>query len=127
MLGEGGMTNSVEQLRCEICGKAADLTALGSRLCPSCAARYREFRCSSCGQRVMYLVEFATLVLGVAENSCGTCSLRNRLSELAKNDREAILSAAANGKFFGIKEIQARLGWSLREAVEAIQILQEYI
>ncbi len=47
------MEGSLEQKGCEICGQPAEQTPLGTLLCAVCRGRYREFRCSVCGQRML--------------------------------------------------------------------------
>lgn len=111
-------------MRCEICGNPSQPTALGSLLCPTCSAKYRDFRCRTCEERVVYRVEFATRLRGLSDDICSSCHMRNRLSSLPENTREAIRSAAVSGVLAGVKEIRVRLGWSIHEAVDAVHILR---
>ncbi len=106
----------VTEPRCEMCGKSAHPTDLGSLLCPGCRARYREFHCRGCGQRVMCLAEVAGDDLDVAAGVCADCHMRARAAALPAADREAIRAAAVRGSLAGLREAQTRLGWSLSEA-----------
>lgn len=109
--------------RCEMCGKAAERTALGSLLCPGCRIRYQEFICQRCGQRVMYLDETATEHPEFAAGICATCRIRERADVLGSADRKAILAAARQGVVRGVKEARDRLGWSISEATSLIHVL----
>ncbi len=55
---------------------------------------------------------------------CSFCAMRERLAGLPQADREAIHLAANRGTLAGIKEIRRRLGWSIREAVDAVELLR---
>ena len=114
----------VARARCKMCGWPAELTSLGTRLCPPCREKFREFHCRGCGEWVIHHVASIEPESGLAEALCSTCAFRNCLSELSKVDQEAILSAADRGLIEGIKEVRARLGWSLSDASMAIQRLR---
>jgi hypothetical protein len=109
------------QQRCEICGQPAAPSPLGTLLCTTCRARYREFRCSVCRVRVLTDISRG---LGMDDGICSTCQLRARLARISEGDREAIRMAASRGTLVGIKELRTRLGWSIREAVDAVELLR---
>jgi hypothetical protein len=110
---------------CEMCGKPAVPTPLGTMLCPGCARRYREFLCRRCGQRVIghseYLDQFPWLASGI----CSTCQIQERLAGIPEADRAAIRDAAGRGTLAAVKEARKRLGWSITDAVSVVELLRD--
>lgn len=111
---------------CEMCGKLAVPTALGTVLCAVCSRRYGEFLCRGCGQRVLYLHESLKWAPWLASEVCSTCRIRERLAGIPEADREAIRAATGRGTIAGIKEARERLGWSIHEAVLAVELLRNW-
>jgi hypothetical protein len=107
-----------------MCGKPAKPTSLGSFLCPDCAGRYREFHCTECGQRVIYLAELTPDHPDLAADVCSLCHMRARAAALSAADRKAIHAAAKRGTLAGIRETRERLGWSHNEAVTLLLVLR---
>ncbi len=110
------------ELLCEKCGKRAASTASGSSsLCDGC--RGWVYRCTQC--------EGMTLVFGERADSnrdesswlCSRCVTRNRLADVAEEDKEAIRTTARSAYLAGVKEARVRLGWSLLESVDAVHVL----
>ncbi len=56
---------------------------------------------------------------------CSFCHMRERLTGIPDADREAIRLAASRGTLVGIKEVRRRLGWSIREAIDAVELLRD--
>lgn len=108
--------------RCEICGESTDLTRLGSRLCPSCQVRYRQFDCRRCGQRCLYLAELAAGRPELVAEVCSLCHLAERTASLTQIDRNAIL--AASGTLAAINEVMKRLGLSVGDASYVVRVLR---
>lgn len=112
--------------RCEMCGKPAEPTPIGALLCPSCQSEYRVFQCIRCGQRVMLHCGSAPpdhpeLISRV----CSTCRMRERADGLPAADVEAIVASTSGGTLAAVMVARERLGWSLREAVELVQVLRD--
>jgi hypothetical protein len=114
----------VAEPSCEMCGKPAVPTPLGTMLCSGCARRYGESLCRCCGQRVLHLRESPEQPSRLASHTCETCQIRVRVAGIPEPDREAIRAAAGRGTLIGVKEVRERLGWSIREAVSAVELLR---
>jgi hypothetical protein len=113
-------------LPCEICGRPAKPTPLGSWICPDCRSRYRQFRCIQCAERVARLgdpvVDWPEFAVGI----CSVCQVRERVAVLSAEDWEAIRVAASRGTVSAIKEMRERLGWSILEAVTSVELMRNH-
>jgi hypothetical protein len=111
------------ELRCEMCGKPGQDIGLGARLCLACQDCYAVERCPGCGERVMYHRELrGTIGPG---GVCFECHMRDRLSRGSEDDLEVIRAEAQlRGPVAGVREMRRLLGWSIPEAVSAIEILR---
>jgi DNA-directed RNA polymerase subunit RPC12/RpoP len=115
-----GCGGHMTEQRCDMCGKPAELTALGAMLCPTCQSRHTVYRCIRCGQRVILCApDHPELVSRV----CWTCRMQERADALMAGDVEAIRAAARGGVIPAIKLARERLGWSLNEAAWLVQML----
>ena len=110
---------------CEMCGKPAVPTALGTLFCSGCAQRYCEFLCRRCGQRVVHHREFLNQSPWFASQVCSMCELQERLAAIPEADREAIRAATGRGTLAGVKAARERLGWSIPDAVSAVELLRD--
>jgi hypothetical protein len=111
-------------LPCEIYGRPAEPTPLGSWICPDCRSRYRQFRCIQCGERVARLGDPFTDWPEFAAGICSDCRIRERVAALSAEDREVIRFAVSRGTVSAVKEMRGWLGWSIPEAVTAVELMR---
>jgi hypothetical protein len=110
------------ELRCEMCGKPALHETADAILCVGCADVWTVNHCECCGVRMMS--SFPDRPDGSPDGLCSFCRMRARLKEVPESDRERILNTTLKrGKLSGILEARQLLGWPLREAVLAVEVL----
>ncbi|HEY2840451.1 MAG TPA: hypothetical protein VGJ26_14945 [Pirellulales bacterium] len=103
----GGMVEP----RCEVCGKSATPSLLGSMFCADCQERYEDYHCLHCGQRVVILREIEH------SDVCSSCFLRARIDGLEERQRAALRQLVKSGqRFEAIKMAKQMLGVSIGDA-----------
>jgi hypothetical protein len=55
---------------------------------------------------------------------CSVCQIAERVNALTAEDREAIRVAATQGVVPAVKEMYVRLGWSIKDAAMAVELLR---
>jgi hypothetical protein len=111
----------VAELKCEKCGKRAVRTASQAVLCDWCQGWV--YRCNQCGGMTLVSGPPVDSHLDDANWLCTRCVTCNRLAGVAEEDKEAIRGAACSAFLVGVKEARVRLGWSLRDSVDAVHAL----
>jgi hypothetical protein len=110
------------ELRCEMCGKLGLQVAAHAILCAGCSDVWVVYHCERCGVRMMS--QSSESPAGPLDGLCCFCRMRARLNEVPEADRKRILATALErGRLNGIRELRQLLGWPLREAVLAIEVL----
>jgi hypothetical protein len=106
--------------RCCICGNPAKCTLGSSPLCLNCLERYEDYECSRCGVAVRILkTEPHTDI-------CWRCDVRSKLAMVSEADRQAIRTATMErGTAAGLNAVVNLLGWSLHDAMWAVQELRQ--
>jgi len=109
-------------LCCEMCGKPGVQVAGDAILCTGCSEVWAVYHCDRCGIRMMS--RSSERPAGGPDGLCCFCRMRARLEEVPEADRERILATALErGRVSGIREARQVLGWPLREAVLAVELL----
>jgi hypothetical protein len=104
---------------CEICGKPGEATPLDGRLCPTCADRFTECQCSSCGDRMLAQPAIPTA------KTCSDCVVTARMRELSGEDRTRITTVlAAMGPIAAIKELRSMMELQFEDAVAMVEVIR---
>jgi hypothetical protein len=92
-------------------------------LCPTCQSRHTVYRCTRCGQRVVFGALAPPNHPELVSRVCWTCRMKERADALPAVDVEAIRAAARGGVIPAVKLARERLGWSLNEAAWLVHML----